>query len=81
MNCFCCTNSCFIFLGLQRVPQTYVCVCVCAWIFCGVQNSVVPLMMEMQESDGSSKRAVPCSGSNPFPNKRRLLTPAASEKV
>ncbi len=63
-----------------------VCVCVCAWIFCGVQNSVVPLMMEMQESDGSSKRtlvseAVPFSGSNPFPNKRQLVTPAASEKV
>ncbi|CAM6026466.1 unnamed protein product [Sphagnum balticum] len=38
-------------------------------------------MMEMQESDGSSKRAVPCSGSNPFPNKRRLVTPAGSEKV
>jgi hypothetical protein len=50
-----------------------------------LQNSVLPLMMEIPKADGSNKRvlvspAVPRPGSE-YPNKRRLVIPAASEQV
>ncbi len=53
--------------------------------FCVLQNSVLSLMMEIPEADGSNKRvlvspAVPCPGRE-YPNKRRLVIPAASEQV